>query len=69
MTSFGCTLMTAQGRPGELVRYAVAAEEVGFDLEVSEVLATLGLRRSRAALVGYVECGTRIAMPHSQPGP
>ncbi len=35
MTRFGYTLMTEQSGPRELVRYAVAAEEVGFDFEVS----------------------------------
>ena len=34
MTKFGYTLMTEQSGPRELVRYAVAAEEVGFDFEV-----------------------------------
>lgn len=34
MTRFGYTLMTEQSGPRELVRYAVAAEEVGFDFEV-----------------------------------
>ena len=35
MTSFGYTLMTEQSGPRELVSYAVAAERVGFDFEVS----------------------------------
>lgn len=35
MTNFGYTLMTEQSGPRELVRYAVAAEEAGFDFEVS----------------------------------
>ena len=34
MTRFGYTLMTEQSGPRELVTYAVAAEEVGFDFEV-----------------------------------
>jgi G6PDH family F420-dependent oxidoreductase len=34
MTNFGYTLMTEQSGPRELVRYAVAAEDVGFDFEV-----------------------------------
>jgi G6PDH family F420-dependent oxidoreductase len=34
MTRFGYTLMTEQSGPKELVRYAVAAEESGFDFEV-----------------------------------
>ncbi len=35
MTTFGYTLMTEQAGPRELVRYAVGAEEAGFDFEVS----------------------------------
>ena len=35
MTRFGYTLMTEQSGPRELVRYAVDAERVGFDFEVS----------------------------------
>ncbi len=35
MTQFGYTLMTEQSGPRELVRYAVGAEEAGFDFEVS----------------------------------
>ncbi|WP_440711481.1 LLM class F420-dependent oxidoreductase [Herbiconiux sp. YIM B11900] len=35
MTRFGYTLMTEQSGPRELVRYAVAAEQAGFDFEVS----------------------------------
>ena len=35
MARFGYTLMTEQSGPRELVRYAVAAEEVGFDFEVA----------------------------------
>jgi G6PDH family F420-dependent oxidoreductase len=35
MTRFGYTLMTEQSGPRELVRYAVAAEEAGFDFEVA----------------------------------
>lgn len=34
-TNWGYTLMTEQSGPRELVRYAVAAEEQGFDFEVS----------------------------------
>ena len=34
MTRFGYTLMTEQSGPKELVRYAVSAEDVGFDFEV-----------------------------------
>ena len=35
MTRFGYTLMTEQSGPKELVRYAVAAEQTGFDFLVS----------------------------------
>ncbi|MEJ7833859.1 MAG: LLM class F420-dependent oxidoreductase [Nocardioides sp.] len=35
MTDFGYTLMTEQSGPRELVEYAVAAEQVGFDFAVS----------------------------------
>ncbi|MBD8079353.1 LLM class F420-dependent oxidoreductase [Cellulosimicrobium arenosum] len=35
MTRFGYTLMTEQSGPASLVEYAVAAERVGFDFEVS----------------------------------
>jgi len=35
VTTFGYTLMTEQSGPKDLVRYAIAAEEAGFDFEVS----------------------------------
>ncbi|MET0700023.1 MAG: LLM class F420-dependent oxidoreductase [Mycobacterium sp.] len=35
MTRFGYTLMTEQSGPKKLVQYAVSAEQVGFDFEVS----------------------------------
>ena len=35
MTSFGYTLMTEQSGPQDLVRWAVGAEQAGFDFEVS----------------------------------
>jgi hypothetical protein len=35
MTRFGYTLMTEQNGPKDLVRYAVSAEHLGFDFEVS----------------------------------
>lgn len=35
MTNWGYTLMTEQSGPRDLVRYAIAAEEHGFDFEVS----------------------------------
>ncbi|MBN3452943.1 dehydrogenase [Mycolicibacterium mageritense DSM 44476 = CIP 104973] len=34
MTRFGYTLMTEQSGPKDLVRYAVSAEQMGFDFEV-----------------------------------
>ena len=34
MTRFGYTLMTEQSGPKELVRYAISAENAGFDFEV-----------------------------------
>ncbi len=34
MTQFGYTLMTEQAGPKDLVRYAVSAEQTGFDFEV-----------------------------------
>ena len=34
LTRFGYTLMTEQSGPGDLVGYAVAAEQAGFDFEV-----------------------------------
>ena len=35
MTHFGYTLMTEQSGPKDLVRYAVSAEDAGFDFEVA----------------------------------
>jgi G6PDH family F420-dependent oxidoreductase len=35
VTNFGYTLMTEQSGPKDLVRYAIAAENAGFDFEVS----------------------------------
>src|SRR3954463_6581770 len=35
MTNFGYTLMGEQSGPRELVNYAIAAENLGFDFEVS----------------------------------
>jgi G6PDH family F420-dependent oxidoreductase len=35
VTNFGYTLMTEQSGPKALVRYAIAAEDAGFDFEVS----------------------------------
>jgi G6PDH family F420-dependent oxidoreductase len=35
MTNWGYTLMTEQSGPKDLVRYAVAAEQAGYDFEVS----------------------------------
>jgi alkanesulfonate monooxygenase SsuD/methylene tetrahydromethanopterin reductase-like flavin-dependent oxidoreductase (luciferase family) len=51
MTRFGYTLMTEQSGPRELVSYAVAAEQTGFDFEVmsdhySPWLTEQGTRRT-----------------------
>jgi hypothetical protein len=35
MTRFGHTLMTERSNPKDLVGYALSAEQVGFDFEVS----------------------------------
>lgn len=35
MTNYGYTLMDEQSGPRELVRYATAAEEAGYDFEVA----------------------------------
>ena len=34
MTNFGYTLMSEQSGPRDLVNYAIAAEQIGFDFEV-----------------------------------
>jgi hypothetical protein len=42
MTRFGYTLMTEQSGPRDLVRYAVAAENQGFDFEVCSTITPRG---------------------------
>ena len=50
MTRFGYTLMTEQSGPKDLVRYAAAAEDAGFDLLVSKATtASPTSRWSRSA--------------------
>ena len=51
MTRFGYTLMTEQSGPRELVRYAAAAEQAGFEFAVSSDhyfpwLDSMGTRRT-----------------------
>ena len=59
MTRFGYTLMTEQNGPKDLVRYAVSAEDRGFDFEVSSDhfspwLASQGHAPNAWALLGAV---------------
>ena len=59
MTKFGYTLMTEQSGPKDLVRYAVSAEERGFDFEVcsdhfSPWLASQGHAPNAWAVLGAV---------------
>lgn len=63
-TTWGYTLMTEQSGPRELVRYASAAEEVGFDLLVSSDhyspwLASQGHASYAWAMLGAVAQATR----------
>lgn len=63
MTRFGYTLMTEQNGPAELVDYAVAAEERGFDFAVcsdhfSPWLASQGHAPNAWALLGAVAHAT-----------
>jgi G6PDH family F420-dependent oxidoreductase len=63
MTRFGYTLMTEQSGPKELVRYAVSAEERGFDFEVcsdhfSPWLASQGHAPNAWAVLGAVAHAT-----------
>jgi len=63
MTRFGYTLMTEQSGPKDLVGYAVAAEERGFDFEVcsdhfSPWLASQGHAPNAWALLGAVAQAT-----------
>ena len=53
-TRYGYTLMTEQSGPREIVRYAAAAEQAGFDFEVisdhfSPWLAEQAMRRTPGA--------------------
>ena len=43
VTNFGYPLMTEQSGPCELVRYAAAAEDEGFDFESAAITASRGL--------------------------
>lgn len=63
MTRFGYTLMTEQSGPADLVRYAVSAEERGFDFAVcsdhfSPWLASQGHAPNAWALLGAVAHAT-----------
>lgn len=64
MTRFGYTLMTEQSGPKDLVRYAVSAEERGFDFEVcsdhfSPWLASQGHAPNAWAVLGAVATQTQ----------
>jgi G6PDH family F420-dependent oxidoreductase len=63
MTNFGYTLMTEQSGPKDLVRYAVSAEERGFDFHVcsdhfSPWLTTQGHAPNAWAVLGAVAQAT-----------
>jgi G6PDH family F420-dependent oxidoreductase len=63
MTNFGYTLMTEQSGPKDLVRYAVSAEERGFDFHVisdhfSPWLASQGHAPNAWAVLGAVAQAT-----------
>lgn len=63
MTRFGYTLLTEQSEPRDLVRYAVSAEERGFDFEVcsdhfSPWLASQGHAPNAWAVLGAVAQAT-----------
>ncbi len=64
MTNFGYTLMTEQSGPKDLVRFAVSAEERGFDFEVcsdhfSPWLASQGHAPNAWAVLGAVAQATQ----------
>jgi G6PDH family F420-dependent oxidoreductase len=66
MTKFGYTLMTEQSGPKDLVRYAVSAEERGFDFEVCSDhffpwLASQGHAPNAWAVLGAVAHATERA--------
>ncbi|MCV7288738.1 LLM class F420-dependent oxidoreductase [Mycolicibacterium wolinskyi] len=70
MTRFGYTLMTEQSGPKDLVRYAVSAEQVGFDFEVcsdhfSPWLATQGHAPSAWPVLGAVAHATEAVQLYS----
>jgi len=63
MTQFGYTLMTEQSGPKDLVRYAVSAEDRGFDFEVcsdhfTPWLASQGHAPNAWAVLGAVATAT-----------
>jgi G6PDH family F420-dependent oxidoreductase len=64
MTNFGYTLMTEQSGPKDLVRYAVSAEDCGFDFEVcsdhfSPWLVSQGHAPNAWAVLGAVAHATQ----------
>src|SRR5687768_14866751 len=66
MTRFGYTLMTEQSGPRELVGYAVAAEQAGFDFEVcsdhySPWLMSQGHSPYAWSVLGVIGCALRVA--------
>ena len=75
MTHFGYTLMTEQSGPKDLVRYAVSAEERGFDFEVcsdhfSPWLMSQGHAPNAWAVLGAVAQETeQVDLCTYSPGP
>ncbi|MBU8809997.1 LLM class F420-dependent oxidoreductase [Mycolicibacterium goodii] len=70
MTRFGYTLMTEQSGPKDLVRYAVGAEQAGFDFEVcsdhfSPWLTSQGHAPNAWAVLGAVAHATESAHLYS----
>jgi hypothetical protein len=69
MTNWGYTLMTEQSGPKELVGYAVAAEQAGFDFEVSsDHYSRRGRHATRtrpASSARSRSAGTRTRTPQS----
>ena len=63
VTNFGYTLMTEQSSPKDLVRYAVAAEQVGFDFEVSSDHFSPWLVSARATPRTPGRCSARWPRP------
>ncbi len=66
--SFGYTLMTEQSGPRELVRYAVAAEQAGFDFEVSSDHYSPWLTEQGHAPYAWTTLGA-VAQATSRVGP